>query len=102
MKVSCDAEDDCLALRDTFLHIRPLPRELDRSLNGLNTSIHGKHHVIPKHFCDPLGKASEDTVVKRSRRESESLCLFHQGTNDLRVAVPLINCPAYIVGRGQR
>jgi hypothetical protein len=90
MEVSRNAEDDCLVFGHTLLHICPLPCELDGRLDGLCAGVHRKYHIVPKHFCDLLGEASEDTVVECPRRECKLLCLFYQGADDLRVAVPLL------------
>ena len=89
MKIARRTEHNGLALRNTFLLVRPLPSKLDRCLDSLGACVHGQHHIIPEHFRDLLGKLSEHGIVKCSRRQRQLLRLLNQGSQDPRVTVPL-------------
>ena len=90
MEVAFHTQNYCFTLRDALLHVCPLPRELDGSLDSFSTSVHGKHHVIFEHLGDLLGEAAKDAVVERSRGKGEFLGLFNEGSNDARVTMTLI------------
>ena len=90
VKVAFYAQYYCFTLGDALLHICPLPWELDGSLDGFNTSVHGKDHVIFEHLGDLLGKSAKDAVVERSRGKGELLGLLNEGSNDARVTMTLI------------
>mmetsp|Transcript_36522 Transcript_36522/g.67541 ORF Transcript_36522/g.67541 Transcript_36522/m.67541 type:complete len:201 (-) Transcript_36522:423-1025(-) len=88
--VSCE-NDTCLIFRNSLHIISPPPRKLDRSLSAFNPSIHGKDSIIAKVISDELNIATKAVVVKCPTRESKVLGLFHKGTNDLGVAMALID-----------
>ena len=91
MKVAFHAQHYGFTLGDAFLHVCPLPRELDGSLNRFSTSVHGKDHVVSEHLGDLLGEATKDAVVERSGGKSDFLGLVDEGSNDARVTMALIN-----------
>ena len=90
MKVAFDAQHYCFTLRYAFLHVCPLPRELDGSLDCFSTSVHRQDHVVSEHLGNLLGETAKDAVMERSRGQSELLGLLNEGGNDARVAMALI------------
>lgn len=46
MEVALDAEDDGFTLWDAFLHVGPLPRELDGRLDRLGSGVHRQDALI--------------------------------------------------------
>ena len=67
MEIALRTQNNRLALWHALLHICPLPRKLDSGLDCLSASVHWQDHVVPKHLCDVLGKASEDAVIESPR-----------------------------------
>lgn len=66
MEVLSSAKDQCLALFNTLDLVSPLTGNLDSSLSGLGTSVHGQHHVVAEDAADLLGPLGEDIVVEGS------------------------------------
>ena len=95
MEVARGAEDDSLAFGDAFLLIRPLARELERGFDSLSSSVHGQDHVVPEKVSDLLCEAAEHGVVERARGEREPLRLLRERGDEARVAVALVDRPAY-------
>lgn len=91
MEVVLNAKNNSLAFGDSLLHVCPLPGKLHSSLNGFGSSVHWEHHVIAEHLRDLLGKAPKDAIVKGPRGKGELLGLLNEGSDDLGVAMPLLN-----------
>ena len=90
MKVAFYTQHYGFTLGDALSKVCPLPRELDGSLDGFSTSVHGKDHVVSEHLSDLLGEAAKDAVIERPRRKSEFLCLLDESGNDTGMTVALI------------
>lgn len=89
MEVTCRTKDDRLSLRNTFLHVRPLPRQLHCRLDGFSPGVHGKDHVVPKHLRDLFGKFTKDAIVERPGGKRQPLSLLHKRGYDSGVTMTL-------------
>ena len=66
------SKDEGFPLLDALYFISPLPRNLNCSLNGFCTSVHGQNHVVAKHFLDLLCPFWEHIIVESSTAEGQS------------------------------
>lgn len=66
MEVLGSAKDQCLALLNALDLVSPLAGNLDGSLRGLGTGVHGQHHVVTEDAADLLGPLGENIVVEGS------------------------------------
>ena len=91
MEILRGRKDQCLSLWNALDFVCPLPRNLDRRLNSLRTSVHWQDHVISEDRLDLLCPFREHIVVECSRGEGESLSLFAQSLDEFRVAMTLVD-----------
>ena len=89
VEVALDAQHGCPALGHALLHIRPLPGQLDRRLDGFRTGVHGEDALVGEHLCDLPGELGKDRVVERARGQGELLSLLDERFDDPGVAVAL-------------
>lgn len=89
MEVPLHAQDPRLSRLDPFLLIPPLPRQLQRSLDGLCTGVHREDHVVSEELSDGLRKGAEERVVECTGREGELLSLGDKSGDNFRVTVAL-------------
>lgn len=66
MEVACYTENNSLALRNTFLLVRPFPGKFDRSFDGLGASVHRENHIISEDSGYLLGEPAKDAVIEGS------------------------------------
>ena len=102
-------QDNRLVLRNTLNLVTPLACNFEAGLDRLRTSVHRENHVVTEvlanrqnerahgkredstHLGDKLGEYGEHIVVERSRRQSEPLGLLDECTDNLGMAVSLVN-----------
>lgn len=89
MEVALHAQHDGLALGHTLLHVRPLPGQLDRRLDGFSTGVHGEDTLVREHLCDLPGEPGKHGVVERARGQGQFLSLLDERVDDPGVAVAL-------------
>lgn len=65
--------------------------DLDRERTHLSTSVHGQDAVVSKHVGNLLCERAQLRRVERSARQGQSLGLLDQGTDDLGVAMALVD-----------
>lgn len=90
VEVLSAGENDGLALGDVLLKVAPLAGELDGSLDGLGTGVHGEDLVEAEVLGDVLGVLAKDVVVEGAGAQAELLGLVAEGLDDLRVRVALV------------
>lgn len=66
VEVLSSAKDQCLALLNALDLVSPLAGNLDGSLRGLGTGVHGQHHVVAEDAADLFGPLGENIVVEGS------------------------------------
>lgn len=91
MEVVGDTEDKSLVLLNSLDFVSPLSGNLDSSLGGLYTSVHGQNHLVAKDLTNLLSPLREDIVVESSRRQSKTASLLSQGLDKLGVAMALVD-----------
>lgn len=102
MKIPLGTEHDRLPTRYALAHIRPLPRQLDRRLDGLGAGVHGEDHVVAEHLRDGAGELAEEGVVEGAGGEGEFLGLGDEGGDDAGVAVALDGVGGWVRDEGWR
>ena len=89
MEIVLRAQNNRLSLLHALLHVRPLPRELERGFDCLGAGVHRQNHVVAKHLGDGLREAPKDRIVERTRGEGKLLCLLYECLHNLGVAMAL-------------
>mmetsp|Transcript_16167 Transcript_16167/g.47982 ORF Transcript_16167/g.47982 Transcript_16167/m.47982 type:complete len:251 (+) Transcript_16167:485-1237(+) len=84
-------QDPCLTSRDALDVVSPAPRELDRRLATFDASVHREHAIVAEELRDEFSIVAEAVVVKRAGRQRQPLSLVDQRSDDLRMAMPLVD-----------
>lgn len=91
MKVIFHAQHNSFSLSNALDLIRPLPSDLDTSLDGLSTSVHRQHHIISKVLRDKLGEFRENIIVEGARAQRQRRGLLNEYLDEFGVAVALVH-----------
>lgn len=91
VEIVLNAQHNGFIVGDSLDLVTPLSGNLDTSLDGFSTGVHGQNHVIAKVLSDELCKFGEDIIVECSRAESQSARLLRQGLDELRMTMPLVD-----------
>ena len=89
MEIVLRAQNNRLSLLHALLHVRPLPRELERGFDCLGAGVHRQNHVVAKHLRHDFCESPEYGVVERARGEGEFLRLVDEGLHNSRMAMTL-------------
>lgn len=89
MKIPLHTQHPRPPLPNPLLLIPPLPRQLQRCLDGLRTCVHGQDHLVPEELGDGLCEGAEEGVVECAGGESKFLGLGYEGGDYCGVAVAL-------------
>ena len=91
MEVLSGSKDKSLTLSNLLDLIGPLTSNLDGSLDGLGTSVHGQDHVVAEsaaHLGSPDG---EDVIVESARAQGQPTSLLSEGLDQLGMTVALVD-----------
>ena len=96
MEIFRYTQDKSLIEWDALLFVPPFPGELDSRLDSLSSSIHGQHHLETEEFGNKLSESWENIIIKRSGAQGQPRSLFHQGLDQLRMTMTLIDGPLLV------
>lgn len=64
MEIALYAQHPRPGLLDPLLLVPPLPRQLERGLDGFRPGVHRQDHLVPEELGDGLCEGAEEGVVE--------------------------------------
>ena len=91
MEVAGAYDDLGLVLGNSFYLVAPFARGFERCFDSFCAGVHGENHVVTGEFAEFLAEQGILIVAKGARAQGDFGGLFLEGTENLWVAVTLVD-----------